>query len=107
MNIVSIVGARPQFIKSAPVSRAIIDAGYYEYKIHTGQHYDYEMSQIFFEEMGLTEPSINLGIGSGTHAQQTGQMLMAIEPVLLEQNPDIVLCLWRHKYNSLLVHLQQ
>ena len=91
MNIVSIVGARPQFIKSAPVSRAIIDAGYHEYKIHTGQHYDYEMSQIFFEELGLSEPSVNLGIGSGTHAQQTGQMMMAIEPILQEQNPDIVL----------------
>jgi UDP-GlcNAc3NAcA epimerase len=91
MKIASVIGARPQFIKSAPVSKAIVEAGYSEYKIHTGQHYDYEMSQIFFEEMGITEPSINLGVGSGTHAQQTGQMMMGIEPVLLAQNPDVVL----------------
>ena len=91
MNIVSIVGARPQFIKSAPVSKAIADAGHSEYKIHTGQHYDYGMSQVFFDELGLPEPSINLGLGSGTHAQQTGNMLIVIETVLLSQNPDIVL----------------
>jgi len=91
MKIASIIGARPQFIKSAPVSKAIAAAGFVEYKIHTGQHYDYDMSQVFFEELGLQDPSINLGIGSGTHAQQTGQMMMGIESVLLDQNPDVVL----------------
>jgi UDP-GlcNAc3NAcA epimerase len=91
MKIVSVVGARPQFIKSAPVSKAIVEAGYQEYLIHTGQHYDYEMSQVFFEELGIPEPVINLGVGSGSHAQQTGQMLIGIESVLLEQKPDIVL----------------
>ena len=91
MKIVSIVGARPQFIKSAPVSRAIIEAGYVEYKIHTGQHYDYELSQVFFEELYLQEPSINLGIGSGTHAYQTGQMMIGIESILMTQKPDVVL----------------
>lgn len=91
MKIASIIGARPQFIKSAPVSKAIVEAGYLEYKIHTGQHYDYDMSGVFFEELGLLAPSINLGIGSGTHAQQTGQMMMGIESALLAQNPDIVL----------------
>src|SRR4030042_441600 len=91
MKIISIVGARPQFIKSAPVSRAIIEAGYVEYKIHTGQHYDYELSQVFFEKLYLPEPSINLGIGSGTHAYQTGQMMIGIETILMTQKPDIVL----------------
>jgi UDP-N-acetylglucosamine 2-epimerase len=91
MKIISIVGARPQFIKSAPVSKAIAEAGYTEFQIHTGQHYDYELSQIFFKELGLSEPSINLGIGSGTQGYQTGQMLIGIEPILIEQKPDIVL----------------
>jgi UDP-N-acetylglucosamine 2-epimerase len=91
MKIVSVVGARPQFIKSAPVSRAISAAGHYEYLLHTGQHYDYGMSAIFFEELGIKEPSINLGVGSGSHAQQTGQMLVGIESVLLTEKPDFVL----------------
>jgi UDP-N-acetylglucosamine 2-epimerase len=91
MKIVSVVGARPQFIKAAPVSRAIGKAGYQEFQIHTGQHYDYGMSKVFFEEMGIPEPAINLNVGSGTHAQQTGQMLIGIESVLLAQKPDIVL----------------
>jgi len=91
MKIASVIGARPQFIKSALVSKAIVEAGYLEYKIHTGQHYDYDMSQVFFEELGLIAPSINLGIGSGSHAQQTGQMMMGIESVLITQNPDVVL----------------
>ena len=91
MKIVSVVGARPQFIKSAPVSKAIANAGDQEYLVHTGQHYDYGMSKIFFEEMGIHEPDINLNVGSGTHAQQTSQMLVGIEQVLLSHKPDIVL----------------
>jgi UDP-N-acetylglucosamine 2-epimerase len=91
MKIVSVVGARPQFIKSAPVSKAIAEAGCCEYKIHTGQHYDYELSQVFFEEMRIPEPSVNLGIGSGSHARQTGQMMIGIEAELLVQKPDIVM----------------
>src|SRR4030042_2585276 len=91
MKIASVVGARPQFIKSAPVSNAIAEAGHQEYKIHTGQHYDYDLSQVFFEEMGIPEPAVNLSIGSGTHAQQTGQMMVGIEAELLDQKPDIVL----------------
>ncbi len=91
MKIVSVVGARPQFIKSAPVSLAIANSGHQEYLLHTGQHYDYGMSKIFFDELGIREPRINLGVGSGTHAQQTGQMLMGIEHVLGSQKPDIVL----------------
>ncbi len=91
MRITTVVGARPQFIKSAPVSKAIARAGHNEYLVHTGQHYDYGMSKIFFEEMGIQEPYINLNIGSGTHAQQTSQMLTGIETVLLSTKPDIVL----------------
>ncbi len=91
MKIVSIVGARPQFIKSAPVSIAIAKAGYLEYLVHTGQHYDYGMSEVFFNELGIQEPYVNLNVGSGTHAQQTSQMLVGIESILLELTPDIVL----------------
>ena len=91
MRLVSIVGARPQFIKAAPVSAALQDAGHTEFMIHTGQHYDHGMSQVFFDELGLPEPNINLGIGSGSHGYQTGQMLIQIEQVLFEQRPDWVL----------------
>lgn len=91
MKITTIVGARPQFIKSAPVSTAITNAGYDELIVHTGQHYDYGMSKVFFEEMGIKEPFVNLNVGSGTHAEQTSQMLVGIESVLLTHKPDIVL----------------
>jgi UDP-GlcNAc3NAcA epimerase len=91
MKIISILGVRPQFIKAAPVSRAIAKAGHEEHIVHTGQHYDYGMSRIFFEEMQIQEPYINLNVGSGTHAQQTAQMLIGIEPILLAEKPDLVL----------------
>jgi len=91
MKIVSVVGARPQFIKSAPVSKAIANAGHQEYLIHTGQHYDYGMSKVFFDEMGIQAPFINLSVGSGTHAQHTSQMLVGIETVLMTHRPDIVI----------------
>ncbi len=91
MKIVTVVGARPQFIKSALVSQAITIAGHDELIVHTGQHYDYGMSKVFFEEMGIKEPDINLNVGSGTHAQQTSQMLGGIERFLLSHMPDIVL----------------
>jgi UDP-N-acetylglucosamine 2-epimerase len=96
MKIATIVGARPQFIKAAPVSRALRSArdtglDVTELIIHTGQHYDRNMSAIFFDELGLAPPRYNLGIGSGTHGNQTGQMLAAIEAVLLHVRPDCVL----------------
>ncbi|MBN2282899.1 MAG: UDP-N-acetyl glucosamine 2-epimerase [Deltaproteobacteria bacterium] len=89
--IVTIVGARPQFIKAAPVGRAIRQAGHREILVHTGQHYDDEMSRVFFQEMGIPEPDHNLGIGSGSHGYQTGEMLKGIEDVLIQERPDCVL----------------
>lgn len=91
MKIVLIVGARPQFIKAAPVSRALRETKHQEFILHTGQHYDYGMSQVFFEELGIPEPNENLDIRSGTHGLQTGQMLMGIEEVLLREKPDTVI----------------
>lgn len=91
MKVVSVVGARPQFIKSSPVSRALREARHREFLLHTGQHYDYEMSQIFFEELGINAPDVNLEVGSGRHGWQTAQMLSGIEEVLLNEKPDRVL----------------
>ena len=85
------IGARPQFVKAAPVSRALRETGHEEFVVHTGQHYDYRMSGIFFEEMGLPDPNLNLGVGSGSHAEQTGQMLLGLEEVMVDQRPDWVL----------------
>lgn len=91
MKIVSIVGARPQFIKAAPVSKVLRAAGHEEILVHTGQHYDFQMSELFFHELGIPQPKVNLGTGSGSHAYQTGQMLMGLEQVLLQQKPEMVL----------------
>ncbi len=90
MRFASIVGARPQFVKLAPVSRAIRQH-HQELIIHTGQHYDYSMSAQFFDELALPAPDYHLGVGSGTHAFQTGRMLEAIERVLLKEHPDWVI----------------
>lgn len=90
MKIVSVVGARPQFIKASPVSRQL-RKNHTEVLVHTGQHYDDEMSKIFFEELAIPEPDYNLGIGSASHGRQTGRMLEEIEKALLDENPDMVL----------------
>ena len=91
MKIVTIVGARPQFIKSAPVCRALREAGHREILVHTGQHYDDGMSAVFFREMGIAEPDVNLGVGSGAHGLQTAEMLIGIEKVVMDEKPDCLL----------------
>lgn len=93
MKIVTIVGARPQFIKAAIVSRAFRKhrPEVTEVLIHTGQHYDANMSGVFFNELDLSHPDYQLGIGGGTHGQNTGRMIEAIENVLLQEQPNWVL----------------
>ena len=91
MKLVTIVGARPQFIKLAPVSRAFRDTGIHEVVVHTGQHYDQDMSDLFFDELELFPPDHHLGVGPGSHGRQTAQMLEAAEKVLLQEEPDWVL----------------
>lgn len=92
MKVVSVVGARPQLIKAAVVSRALRRTpGICEVLVHTGQHYDDDMSGIFFAELGIPEPDYHLGVGSGSHGAQTGRMLEAVEQVLLKEKPERVL----------------
>jgi len=92
MKIVTIIGARPQFIKAATVSRAIQSMpSIEEVLVHTGQHYDENMSDVFFDELEIPKPAYDLGIGSGSHGAQTGKMLEAIERVLLDEKPNWVL----------------
>jgi UDP-N-acetylglucosamine 2-epimerase len=98
MKIIDIVGCRPQFIKVAAVLHAIdcYNASHRsspinEILVHTGQHYDYEMSQVFFDELGLKSPDYHLGVGSGSHGYQTGEMLKRIEEVLIKEKPDMVM----------------
>ena len=92
MNIALVIGTRPQIIKSAPIIHASKNFSELDIAIfHTGQHYEYEMSKIFFNEMNLPDPHMNLGIGSGTHAWQTGNMLMKLEEAFHKYNPDVVL----------------
>jgi len=90
VKIVSIVGARPQFIKAAAVSREL-RAQHVEILVHTGQHYDYEMSGVFFAGLEMPPPDVNLGVGSGSHGAQTGAMLKGVEDVLVSEEPDYLL----------------
>ncbi|WP_173637675.1 non-hydrolyzing UDP-N-acetylglucosamine 2-epimerase [Bradyrhizobium sp. 41S5] len=91
LKILTIVGARPQFIKAAAVSRAIRETdGLSEVMVHTGQHFDPNMSDVFFEELDIPKPRHHLDINGGSHGDMTGRMLMAIEPILLEEKPDWV-----------------
>jgi UDP-GlcNAc3NAcA epimerase len=98
MKLVTIVGARPQIIKAAAVSRAIAehnkkhaDHPVTETIVHTGQHYDENMSKVFFDELDIPEPDYNLGVGSGSHGEQTGKMLQEIESTLIKERPDCCL----------------
>lgn len=90
-KIVSIVGARPQFIKAAIVSRKLREAGISEVLVHTGQHYDFNMSAIFLKELDIPKPGYNLGVGSGSHAFQTGKILVGFEDILLSEKPDMII----------------
>ncbi len=90
-GLIHIVGARPNFIKAAPVIAALDAAGVGQKVIHTGQHYDRKMSEVFFEELGLPQPDINLGVGSGSHAAQTAALLVALEEAFLAERPDRVI----------------
>ena len=91
MHILHVVGARPNFMKAAPVLRAIKETGAKQSLVHTGQHYDINMSDVFFRELKIPQPDVNLAVGSGSHAQQTAEIMGRFETAVLERKPDMVL----------------
>lgn len=92
MKVLTVVGARPQFIKAAMISKAFARKGdIQEVIVHTGQHYDFNMSKVFFDEMGIPPPQYHLGIGGGTHGSMTGRQIEKIESILLDEQPDCLL----------------
>lgn len=91
MKVLTVVGARPQFIKAGPVSAALGRHGLDEVLVHTGQHHDEGMSDVFFEELRLTTPAYNLGVHGGPHGEQTGRMMIELERVVVAERPDVVL----------------
>jgi UDP-N-acetylglucosamine 2-epimerase (non-hydrolysing) len=90
IHILHVVGARPNFMKAASVLRALGSAGFRQSVVHTGQHYDANMSDVFFRELEIPEPDVNLAVGSGSHAQQTARIMTGFESVVLERKPDLV-----------------
>ena len=91
MRVALVIGTRPQIIKSAPIIREAVRRGVELDVVHTGQHYDYELSRVFFNELELPDPVVNLGVGSGSHGEQTGRMLMGLEKAYRGLGPDVVL----------------
>jgi len=91
MKFVTIIGARPQFVKASVVSKALREAGHTEILVNTGQHYDDNMAKIFFEEMAIPRSDYDLGVGSGTHAQQTAASMIGIEEILIKEQPDFLI----------------
>jgi len=91
MKVLVVIGTRPQIVKTAPVIQEALKQKLEIEIIHTGQHYDYDLSQVFIEEFGLPEPSVNLGVGSGSHAYQTGEIMLRLEKYLLRDKPSLVL----------------
>ena len=90
-HVLHVVGARPNFVKAAPVLAAIKERGIRQTLVHTGQHYDRNMSDIFFTQLAIPDPDVNLGVGSGSHAAQTAEIIRQFEPIVLGYKPDIVL----------------
>lgn len=92
MHILHVVGARPNFMKAAPVLRAVGNVGGFKQTlVHTGQHYDANMSDVFFSQLEMRAPDVNLGVGSGSHARQTADIMVRFEPIVLERRPNVVL----------------
>jgi len=90
MRIFHVIGARPNFMKAAPVIRALAAYQVEQVVVHTGQHYDFNMSDVFFQQLGMPAPDVNLQVGSGSHAEQTAHIMCRFEPVVLEKKPDLV-----------------
>jgi UDP-N-acetylglucosamine 2-epimerase (non-hydrolysing) len=91
-KIISVVGARPNFMKVAPLHRAFVASGRIDSKIvHTGQHYDAKMSEVFFQQLELPQPDYYLGVGGGSHTQQTAKIMLAFEEIVAQERPDLVL----------------
>lgn len=90
MKVLSVVAARPQFVKAVMVSRAVRESGAHEIIVHTGQHYDTLLSDIFFTQLGIPQPDYNLGVGSGSHGYQTGETMIRLEKVIQDANPDFM-----------------
>ncbi|MDX3112111.1 non-hydrolyzing UDP-N-acetylglucosamine 2-epimerase [Streptomyces scabiei] len=91
MKVISIVGARPQLVKLAPIAAAFAGTGHEHVIVHTGQHYDADLSDVFFQGLGIPDPDVHLGVGSGSHGVQTGAVLSALDPVFEREQPDWVL----------------
>ena len=91
IKVINIAGARPNFIKIAPLVKEMGKAGIEQMLVHTGHHYDNKMSKLFFDDLHLPKPDINLGVGSGSHAEQTGEIMKRAEAVFIKEKPDLVL----------------